>query len=113
MFVISLLLLLLSFDVSYPIHHYISFTNFPPSHCAYSLSLDSHTEPTTYVEASKFSCWNQVMQSEITTLENTGTWKLVDLPPNVKPIGCKWIFKIKYHAEGSIEIQSYIGCQRL
>ena len=65
-------------DVSYPIHHYMSFTNLSPSHCAYSLSIDSHTEPTTYGEASKFSCWNHAMQAEITALENTGTWKLVD-----------------------------------
>jgi hypothetical protein len=43
------------------------------------------------------------METELSALENTGTWKLVDLPPNVKPIGCKWIFKIKYHADGSIE----------
>jgi len=43
------------------------------------------------------------MQTEITALENTGTWKLVDLPPNVKPIGCIWIYKIKHHADGSIE----------
>lgn len=43
------------------------------------------------------------MQAQIIALENTGTWKLVDLIPNVKPIGCKWIFKIKYHAEGSVE----------
>jgi hypothetical protein len=90
-------------NVSYPLHHYMSFSNLSPSHCAYSLSLDSHTEPTTYAEASKFSCWNQAMQTELTALENTGTWKLVDLPPNVKPIGCKWIYKIKYHADGSIE----------
>lgn len=33
----------LSSDVSYPIHHYMSFTNLSPSHCAYPLSLNSHT----------------------------------------------------------------------
>ena len=81
----------------------MSFTNLSPFHCAYSLSIDSHIEPTTYVEASKFSCWNPAMQAEITALENTGTWKLVYLPPNVKPIGCRWIYKIKYHVDGSIE----------
>jgi len=43
------------------------------------------------------------MQNEITALENTGTWKLVDLPPNVKHIGSKWIYKIKHNADGSIE----------
>nr|ABE88097.1 Reverse transcriptase (RNA-dependent DNA polymerase) [Medicago truncatula] len=43
------------------------------------------------------------MQSEITALEQTGTWKIVDLPPAVKPIGCRWIFKIKHNVDGSIE----------
>jgi len=90
-------------DLPYLNSHYMSFTNLSPSHCAYSLSIDSRTKPTTYVEASKFSCWKQAMQAELTALENTRTWKLVDLPPNVKPIGCRWIYKIKYHADGSLE----------
>jgi len=89
--------------VSYPISDYISYINLSPSHCVFALSIASHTESTTYAEGSKFTCWKQAMQDEITALENTGTWKLVDLPPNVKPIGCKWIYKIKHHADGSIE----------
>lgn len=92
-----------SSTVSYPISDYVSYNNLSPSHCAFALSIASHTEPTTYAEASKFTCWKQAMQAEISALENTGTWKLVDLPPNVKPIGCKWIYKIKHHADGSIE----------
>ncbi|PNY11391.1 retrovirus-related Pol polyprotein from transposon TNT 1-94 [Trifolium pratense] len=43
------------------------------------------------------------MQAELTALENTGTWTIVDLPPNVKPIRCRWVYKIKHHADGSIE----------
>ncbi|KAH9292782.1 hypothetical protein KI387_042035, partial [Taxus chinensis] len=31
------------------------------------------------------------------------TWELVDLPPGKKSIGCKWIFKTKYKADGSID----------
>jgi len=77
--------------VPYPISDYISYTNLSPSHCAFALSIASQTELTTYAGASKFTCWKQAMQAEITALENTGTWKLVDLPPNVKPIGCRWI----------------------
>ena len=92
-----------SSNIPYPISDYLSYTNLSPSHCAFSLSIVSHTEPTTYAEANKFTCWKQVMQTEIAALENNGTWKLVDLPPNVKPIGCRWIYKIKHHADGSIE----------
>ncbi|MCI92423.1 retrovirus-related Pol polyprotein from transposon TNT 1-94, partial [Trifolium medium] len=43
------------------------------------------------------------MQVELSALEKTDTWKLVDLPPRVKPIGCRWVYKIKRHAYGSIE----------
>jgi hypothetical protein len=43
------------------------------------------------------------MNSELAALAKTGTWKIVDLPPNVKPIGSKWVYKIKHKADGSIE----------
>ncbi|KAL5724899.1 hypothetical protein ACHQM5_008106 [Ranunculus cassubicifolius] len=43
------------------------------------------------------------MEVEIAALERNHTWCLVSLPSNQKPIGCKWVFKIKYHADGSIE----------
>jgi len=32
-----------------------------------------------------------------------GTWDIVSLPPRKKPIGCKWVYKIKYKADGSVE----------
>ncbi|KAL4036994.1 hypothetical protein IC575_000575 [Cucumis melo] len=31
------------------------------------------------------------------------TWDYVDLPPGKRPIGCKWIYKIKTHSDGTIE----------
>lgn len=36
-------------------------------------------------------------------LNRNNTWVLVDLPPGRKPIGCKWIYKIKYKSNGEIE----------
>ena len=32
-----------------------------------------------------------------------GTWKLVDPPLGTKPIGCKWVYKNKYKADGSLD----------
>ncbi|KAL5830236.1 hypothetical protein ACOSQ3_019704 [Xanthoceras sorbifolium] len=43
------------------------------------------------------------MNSEIQALEDNNTWSMVFLPPGYRPIGCKWVFKIKYHTDGSIE----------
>jgi hypothetical protein len=36
-------------------------------------------------------------------LKKNGTWESSELPPGKKPVGCKWIFTVKYKADGSIE----------
>lgn len=40
---------------------------------------------------------------EITTLESNNTWSLVPFPIGKKIIGCKWVFRVKHKADGSIE----------
>lgn len=47
--------------------------------------------------------WNQAMQDEMTSLLENGTWKMVDLPEGKKAIKCRWIFKTKASAEGTLE----------
>lgn len=36
------------------------------------------------------------MDEEFRSLIANKTWELVDLPPNRKPISCKWVYKVKY-----------------
>jgi hypothetical protein len=43
------------------------------------------------------------MSAELEALAKTGTWVIVDLPPQAKPIGSKWVYKVKYKADGTIE----------
>ena len=43
------------------------------------------------------------MNEEMEALYRNATWELTDLPPNRKPIGCKWVYKIKYKSNGEIE----------
>ena len=43
------------------------------------------------------------MDAEIQALEANHTWVLIDLPVGKVPIGCKWKYKIKHRANGSIE----------
>lgn len=43
------------------------------------------------------------MDAEIKALQENATWELVDLPLGKSPIGCKWVYKIKLKADGSVE----------
>ena len=43
------------------------------------------------------------MQEEIQALEANKTWLIVSLPCHKKPIGCKWVYKIKFKADGTVE----------
>lgn len=81
----------------------MSYGNLSTPYCYYSLYFSSYIEPKSYVEACKFEYWNQVMQTELTVLEKTGTWVMVDLPLYAKSIGCRWAYKMKYHVDGTLE----------
>ncbi|KAJ8899694.1 hypothetical protein K2173_019392 [Erythroxylum novogranatense] len=43
------------------------------------------------------------MDEELTALELNKTWTITPLPADHKPIGCKWVYKIKYRSDGNIE----------
>ncbi|PKI37562.1 hypothetical protein CRG98_042033 [Punica granatum] len=43
------------------------------------------------------------MAKEIAALESNGTWTIEYLPPGKRPIDCKWVYKIKRRADGSVE----------
>jgi hypothetical protein len=85
------------------ISNFVSHNNLSSSQYRFSLSLSTHNEPKSFAEANKFECWRQAMQSELLALERTGTWQVVDIPPNVTPIGCRWVYKVKLHADGTME----------
>ena len=36
-------------------------------------------------------------------MESNKTWTVEKLPPEKRAIGCKWVFKVKRHADGSVE----------
>ncbi|KAL5543508.1 hypothetical protein UlMin_007292, partial [Ulmus minor] len=42
------------------------------------------------------------MVEEYNALINNKTWTLVKLPPTRRPVGCKWIFKIKRNTDGTV-----------
>ena len=60
-------------------------------------------EPHTYREASTDPLWQVAIKEELDALSKNHTWDLVTLPPGKSVVGCKWIYKIKTHSDGSIE----------
>ena len=42
------------------------------------------------------------MEAEMQSIEENKTWSLVDLPPGHKPIGLKWVFKVKRDEHSAI-----------
>jgi len=46
--------------------------------------------------------WDNVMNEEMAALDANATWELVALPEDKKAIGCKWVYKVKHNADGSM-----------
>ena len=90
-------------ESDYGIQNYISYENISDKYSAYIAAASIHTEPKSYTEAAKDSRWIEAMKSEIEALQSNHTWDLVTLPEGKTPIGCKWIFKIKYKSTGEVE----------
>ncbi|GAU44203.1 hypothetical protein TSUD_370660 [Trifolium subterraneum] len=84
----------------YPLSNYHSFKNLSSSHHAFTVSITHNTEPKSYLEACKYEYWQRATNDELDALDKTGTWEIVDLPPNVKPIGSKWVYKGYNQVEG-------------
>lgn len=64
--------------------------------------LDSE-EPQNFKDAILIKEWCEAMKKEITALEGNHTWDIVDLPPGKTAIGSKWMYKLKFNSDGSLE----------
>lgn len=47
--------------------------------------------------------FKNTMKSEMSSLEESSTWSVCEMPPKKQPVGCKWIQTIKYNPDGTIE----------
>jgi len=92
-----------SSKVKYLLNSVLSYNKLSPSYKSFVISISSHIEPNTYSEAVKYDCGRKAIQCEISALESNQTWEIVLLPRNKTAIGCKWVFKIKYNVDGTIE----------
>ena len=77
------------------------------SKCHFALiSSGDISEPTTIkqaLEGEHAQEWKAAADAEYSALMENKTWDLVDRPSNRKVLTNKWVFRIKYHSDGSIE----------
>ncbi|MCO5596737.1 hypothetical protein L7F22_050806 [Adiantum nelumboides] len=66
------------------------------------IGLYPDKEPTSFDEAIGNIKWEQAMDEETAALDVNETWELVPLPEGKKSIGCKWVYKVKHNADGTI-----------
>jgi len=60
------------------------------------------SEPKTFKVASQAPEWTAAMQEEINALHSQNTWTVVPLPSRKNLVGCKWVYRIKQHADGTV-----------
>ncbi|XP_022041183.1 uncharacterized protein LOC110943757 [Helianthus annuus] len=89
--------------VKYGVEKVVNYANLSYENMCFVASLNKVVEPTCYNEAAKNDKWVDAMNSEMEALYRNNTWVLVDLPKDRKPIGCKWVYKVKYKANGEVE----------
>ncbi|KAG6470975.1 hypothetical protein ZIOFF_072064 [Zingiber officinale] len=65
--------------------------------------VEEAVEPETFEKASQSSEWITAMKQEIDALQQNQTWDLIPKPRDVKPISCKWVYKIKRRPDRSIQ----------
>lgn len=92
-----------SLGTPYLVAHYVNCENFSLQHRNFLTGITTGHEPATFAEAVKDEGWRRTMQIEVDALEKNNTWTVETLPPGKKAIESKWVYKIKYNFNGSIE----------
>ncbi|GKB37410.1 retrotransposon protein, putative, ty1-copia subclass [Tanacetum coccineum] len=67
--------------------------------------LGDHNEPANYKAAlldPKSEKWLDAMNVEMQFMKDNEVWNLVDLPPDGKTVGSKWLFKKKTNMDGAV-----------
>lgn len=67
------------------------------------LQSDPHWIPTTWQQAIKHERWRKAMVAEFNSTSENHTWDLVEVTNQMNIVGCRWVFTIKYHPDGSID----------
>ncbi len=87
----------------HPISNVISYNSLSPSYSAFISTLSSIPLPKSISEALSHPGWKQAMEEEMSALWANNTWDLVPLPHDQTVVGCRWVFNVKVHPNGTVD----------
>lgn len=92
-----------SLTACFSLKHHFSPADLSPNSQLFALNITHDYESSSYEESALDPAWQAAMTQEFAALHDNNTWSLMPLPVGKKEIGCRWVYKIKYKADGSVE----------
>ncbi|KAM2347418.1 hypothetical protein ACFX1X_011202 [Malus domestica] len=89
--------------VKYPIANHVSLHRLSTSCEAFINQLSTVSIPCSVEDAMKDARWTCAMNEEMEALQKYFTWELTNLPKGKKSVGCRWIYTVKFNADGIME----------
>jgi hypothetical protein len=83
------------------VHRYRNLANIDDE-LEQALLLAEGEEHATLAEAQAEAGWHAAMDEEMASIKENGTWELYDLPAGQRPIGLKWVYKLKKDPVGEV-----------
>ena len=83
--------------------NYVNYQCVSKGYRAFLTAIETVDVPRTWQHPIRDKRWKAAMDDEMNALIRNGTWKIVILPKDKKPVGCKWVFTIKYNSDGLVE----------
>ena len=87
----------------YSIASFISANNMSNETKVFMGKVSSEHVPRNIEEAILNEHWKIAVYDEMKALQNNNTWELTTLPDGKKTVGCRWVFTVKYKADGTVE----------
>ncbi|KAL4025768.1 hypothetical protein IC575_014173 [Cucumis melo] len=87
----------------HPICNYVSYDNLSPQFRGFTASLYSTIIPKNIYTALECPEWKNAVMEEMKALEKNRIWEICALPKRHKTVGCKWVFSLKYKADGTLD----------
>jgi Reverse transcriptase (RNA-dependent DNA polymerase) len=89
--------------VPYPIQETVRYDKISSNFYTFLTQIEKVPEPNNFEEAKQDQNWISAMNDELNALKRNQTWDLVRLPNGKRTVGCRWIYKIKYKSDGTLE----------